>query len=44
MRVSGRARRSKPANCSAPFTGWFTEELETRDLQEAKILLDEVAA
>jgi predicted ATPase len=28
----------------APVYGWFTEEFDTRDLKEAKALLDELAA
>jgi predicted ATPase len=28
----------------APVYGWFTEGFETRDLKEAKALLDELAA
>ena len=27
----------------APVCGWFTEGFETRDLREAKVLLDELA-
>ena len=28
----------------APVYGWFTEGFDTRDLKEAKVLLDELAA
>ena len=28
----------------APVYGWFTEGFDTRDLKEAKALLDELAA
>jgi hypothetical protein len=28
----------------APVYGWFTEGLATRDLKEAKVLLEELAA
>ena len=28
----------------APVNGWFTEGFETRDLKEAKALLDELAS
>jgi hypothetical protein len=28
----------------APIYGWFTEGFETRDLKEAKALLEELAA
>jgi predicted ATPase len=27
----------------APFYGWFTEGFDTADLQEAKVLLEEVS-
>jgi hypothetical protein len=41
-RASGAtgASRSKRANCSH---GWFTEGFDTRDLKEAKALLEESA-
>jgi hypothetical protein len=29
---------------SAPVYGWFTEGFDTRDLKEARALLDELAA
>jgi predicted ATPase len=28
----------------APVCGWFTEGFDTRDLKEAKVLLEELAA
>jgi hypothetical protein len=34
----------RPATFSPPVYGWFTEGFETRDLKEAKALLDELAA
>ena len=45
-RASGatRARRSKRAELLAPVYGWFTEGFDTRDLKEAKALLEELAA
>jgi predicted ATPase len=39
-----RASRSKLANCAPPVYGWFTEGFDTRDLREAKALLEELAA
>jgi hypothetical protein len=36
-----RASRSKRANCLV--YGWFTEGFDTRDLKEAKALLEELA-
>jgi predicted ATPase len=39
-----RESRSKRAICSLPLYGWFTEGFDTRDLKEAKALLDELAA
>jgi hypothetical protein len=33
---------NKPANCSLQVYGWFTEGFDTRDLKEAKVLLDEL--
>jgi hypothetical protein len=37
-----RASRSKLANCSHPVYGWFTEGFDTRDLKEAKALLEDL--
>jgi predicted ATPase len=37
------ADRSKLASPLAPVYGWFTEGFDTRDLKEAKALLDELA-
>ena len=39
-----QGKRSKLANCLAPVYGWFTEGFDTRDLKEAKALLEELAA
>ena len=40
---ASRARGSKRANCLLRFYGWFTEGFDTRDLKEAKELLEELA-
>ena len=32
----------RPAICSLPVYGWFTEGFDTIDLKEAKALLDEL--
>ena len=40
IRVSGM----RLASCSPPVYGWFTEGFDTRDLKEAKALLDELAS
>jgi predicted ATPase len=34
---------SKARDLLAPIYGWFTEGLDTRDLKEAKALLEELA-
>jgi predicted ATPase len=36
--------RDEPCELLAPVYGWFTEGFDTRDLKEAKALLDELAA
>ena len=33
----------EPRPLLAPIYGWFTEGLDTADLQEAKVLLEELA-
>jgi hypothetical protein len=38
-----RAATPKPRDRLAPVHGWFTEGFDTRDLKEAKALLDELA-
>jgi predicted ATPase len=41
------ARRGRPQQARellAPAYGWFTEGFDTRDLKEAKALLEELAA
>jgi predicted ATPase len=44
-RVSGVTRESpqQARELLAPVYGWFTEGFDTRDLKEAKALLEEVA-
>jgi predicted ATPase len=37
-------RRDEARELLAPVYGWFTEGFNTRDLKEAKALLDELAA
>jgi predicted ATPase len=39
-----RGRRAEARDLLAPVYGWFTEGFETRDLKEAKVLLDTLAA
>ena len=41
-RDQGKARHAR--ELLAPVYGWFTEGFETRDLKEAKALLQELAA
>jgi hypothetical protein len=38
-----RGSRSKLANCSLRFYGWFTDGFDTLGLKEAKALLDGLA-
>ena len=40
MRDQGRAREA--CELLAPVYGWFTEGFDTKDLKEARALLDEV--
>jgi hypothetical protein len=41
--VHGSARSPRPKSLRlAPVYGWFTEGFDTRDLKEAKALLDEL--
>ena len=35
-------KRAKACELLAPIYGWFTEGFDTKDLQEAKALLDEL--
>jgi predicted ATPase len=37
-------QRDEVHDLLAPIYGWFTEGFDTRDLKEAKALLDELAA
>jgi predicted ATPase len=39
-----QGRRDEARDLLAPLYGWFTEGLNTRDLKEAKALLDELHA
>jgi predicted ATPase len=39
---NGQGRRQQARDLIAPVYGWFTEGLETRDLKEARALLDEL--
>lgn len=44
-RLSGEhGKRGKARELLAPVYGWFAEAFDTRDLQEAKVLLDKLAA
>jgi predicted ATPase len=39
-----QGNRENARDLLAPVYGWFTEGFDTRDLKEAKALLDELAA
>ena len=39
-----QGRRDEARDLIAPLYGWFTEGFDTRDLKEAKVLLDELHA
>jgi predicted ATPase len=39
-----QGKRHEARDLLAPVYGWFTEGFDTRDLKEAKVLLDELAA
>jgi predicted ATPase len=39
-----QGKRDEARDLLAPFYGWFTEGFDTRDLKEAKALLDELHA
>jgi predicted ATPase len=39
-----QGRIGEARNLLAPIYGWFTEGFDTRDLKEAKVLLDTLAA
>jgi predicted ATPase len=39
-----QGKRDEARDLLAPVYGWFTEGFDTRDLKEAKMLLDELAA
>jgi predicted ATPase len=38
-----QGKRDEACELLAPVYGWFTEGFDTRDLREAKTLLDELA-
>jgi predicted ATPase len=38
-----QGKRDETCNLIAPVYGWFTEGFDTRDLKEAKALLEELA-
>jgi predicted ATPase len=40
----GQSKAQQARELLAPVYGWFTEGFETRDLKEAKVLLDELAS
>ena len=42
--VARSGKRKKARDLLAPVYGWFTEGFDTRDLKEAKALLDELAS
>jgi predicted ATPase len=39
-----QGKRDKARELLTPVYGWFTEGFDTRDLKEAKALLDELSA
>jgi predicted ATPase len=39
-----QGRRAEARDLLAPVYGWFTEGFDTRDLKEAKALLEELAS
>ena len=39
-----RGRRDEARDLLAPVYGWFTEGFDTRDLKDAKALLDELGS
>jgi predicted ATPase len=39
-----QGKREKARDLLAPVYGWFTEGFDTRDLKEAKVLLDKLVA
>ena len=39
-----QCKQEKARDLLAPVYGWFTEEFDTRDLKEAKNLLDELSS
>jgi hypothetical protein len=43
-KFSDQGKRDEARELLAPVYGWFTEGFDTRDLKEAKTLLDELGA
>ena len=39
-----QGKKQQTRELLAPVYGWFTEGLDTRDLKEAKVLLDELSS
>jgi len=39
-----QGKKQQARELLAPVYGWFTEGLDTRDLKEAKVLLDELSS
>ena len=39
-----QGKKQQARELLAPVYGWFTEALDTRDLKEAKVLLDELSS
>jgi predicted ATPase len=39
-----QGKREEARELLAPVDGWFTERVDTRDLKEAKALLDELSS
>jgi predicted ATPase len=44
LRLRRKGKRDEARDLLASVYGWFTEGFDTRDLKEAKILLDEVSS
>jgi hypothetical protein len=44
LRAANQAKVQQARELLVPFYGWFTEGFDTRDLKEAKALLEELAA
>jgi len=44
MSMARRCKRTEALELLAPVYGWFTEGFDTRDLKDARALLEELAA